>query len=213
MWGVPRKVLQFIELLPANDPRYYFAVAINAGQVSATLLQLRDVIRRKGLILSAGFDLLTPTNYIPWGGPGPEEKWRERLVRTNEKIRRVAPLIAERKTLPVEKGPLWQRIVFTWLYKLAFKHVPEMDKAFYTDEKCNSCGVCEKVCPASNIRMKEGRPSWLGKCEQCLACIQWCPREAIQYGKKTPKYSRYHNPEVALKDMIANAPGAEETPR
>lgn len=206
MWGVPRRVLQFIELLPRNDSRYYFAAAINAGQVSATLLQLRDVMSKKGLALSAGFDLLTPTNYIPWGGPGPEEKWKARLTKTDEKIRSIAPLIAQRQTLPVEKGPLWQRIIFTWLYHLAFSHVPEMDKSFYTDERCNSCGVCAKVCPASNIRLEEGKPRWLRKCEQCLACIQWCPRESIQYGKKTPQYPRYHNPNVTLNDMIGCAP-------
>ena len=122
--------------------------------------------------------------------------------------------IRDRRTeMPVEKGPLWQRILFTRLYHMAFGHVQEMDKSFYTDEKCNSCGVCEKICPALNIRMKEGRPCWLHHCEQCLACIQWCPRESIQYGKKTPRYSRYHHPEVTLKDMLAAAPATEESGR
>jgi hypothetical protein len=35
-----------------------------------------------------------------------------------------------------------------------------------------------------------------------MACIQWCPQEAIQYGKKTVKYPRYHHPEVVLEDML-----------
>ncbi len=61
--------------------------------------------------------------------------------------------------------------------------------------------------------MKEGRPCWLHRCEQCLACIQWCPREAIQYGKKTVRTPRYHNPEVTLKDMLDAAPGSEKTGR
>ena len=50
------------------------------------------------------------------------------------------------------------------------------------------------------------RPAWLRHCEQCLACIQWCPQEAIQFGKKTPHYKRYHHPEVTLQDMLAAAP-------
>lgn len=29
--------------------------------------------------------------------------------------------------------------------------------------------------------------------EQCLACIKWCPQETIQFGKKTPRYKRYHH--------------------
>ena len=36
----------------------------------------------------------------------------------------------------------------------------------------------------------------------CFACLQWCPQEAIQFGKKTPKYERYHHPEVTVQDML-----------
>jgi formate hydrogenlyase subunit 6/NADH:ubiquinone oxidoreductase subunit I len=53
--------------------------------------------------------------------------------------------------------------------------------------------------------MTHEKPSWLHRCEQCLACLQWCPQEAIQYGKKTVKYPRYHHPEVILKDMLEQA--------
>lgn len=78
-----------------------------------------------------------------------------------------------------------------------------MDGKFCADEKCNSCGICEKICPSNNITLIEGKPDWHQKCEQCLACIQWCPQEAIQYGKKTIKYKRYHHPQVKLKDMVS----------
>lgn len=208
MWGLPRKVLGFIDLLPADSSKYYFAVAVNGGQVAATLLQLRNVMAGKGMTLSAGFDLVTPSNYIPWGGPGPEEKWKPKLTRAGEKIKRISGEIAERKALPVEKGPLWQNVLFSWLYKMAFNKVAEMDKSFWADEKCNSCGICEKVCPASNIEMAEGKPAWRHHCEQCLACIQWCPRAAIQYGKKTHRYKRYHHPEVTLSDIMACSPAS-----
>ena len=80
-------------------------------------------------------------------------------------------------------------------------YIPKMDKKFWIDEECNSCGICEKVCPAANILMKEGKPVWQKQCQQCLACIQWCPKESIQYGKKTSEYKRYHHPEIKLKEM------------
>ena len=80
-----------------------------------------------------------------------------------------------------------------------------MDRKFCADEKCNNCEICAHVCPAANIRMIDGKPSWLHHCEQCLACLQWCPQEAIQYGKNTIKYPRYHHPEVTLDDMLEQA--------
>jgi epoxyqueuosine reductase QueG len=53
--------------------------------------------------------------------------------------------------------------------------------------------------------MTNEKPSWLHQCDQCLACLQWCPQEAIQYGKKTVQYERYHQPEVTLDDMLEQA--------
>ena len=65
-----------------------------------------------------------------------------------------------------------------------------MDKQFRVDDKCNQCGICGKVCPSENITMQEGKPVWNHHCEQCFACLQWCPKKAIQYGKRTVKYTQ-----------------------
>lgn len=205
IWGVPRRVLAFVDALKPAPSRYHFAVALNAGQVAATLVHLKKRMGEKGMLLGAGFELAMPSNYIPWGGPGPQEK-RDRLTAAaREKIRRIAAAAGGRVKQPVEKGPLWQNILFTWLNRLSFSRVPMMDKGFWVDSKCIACGICRDVCPCGNIEMAEGRPLWRHHCEQCLACIQWCPQEAIQYGKKTPRYERYRHPEVTLPEMIAAA--------
>ncbi len=202
IWGVPGRVIRFLDRLADAKPGYVFAVAVNAGQVSNTLVQLEKLLKARGIALAAGFSVVMPSNYIPWGGPGTAEVCAARYEAAEKKIAAIADAVRDRRTVPVEKGPLWQRIVFTWAYNMSFKRVPDMDKSFWTDEKCNSCGICAKVCPAGNIALEEGKPAWLHRCEQCLACIQWCPREAIQYGKKTEKYARYHHPEVTVNDMM-----------
>jgi ferredoxin len=203
IWGLPRKVIPFINALAGGSGKYYFAIAVNAGQVAATLLQMEKLMECNGLLLEAGFEIVMPSNYIPWGGPGPEARRRQRIGVAREKIAKIAAMVIRREQLPVEKGPLWQNILFSWLYKLAFPYVPTMDKSFWVDEKCNACHICAQICPCGNIEMKIDRPVWRHHCEQCLACIQWCPREAIQFGKKTPNYERYHHPDVKLKEMLA----------
>jgi ferredoxin len=205
IWGLPAAVRGFIGHLEDWKPDYVFAVAVNAGQVSNTLVQLGRELAGRGVTLNAGFEVKLPSNYIPWGGPGPKEEWESRFRAASEKIARIAQPIRNRETVPVDKGPLWQRIVFTWLYSVSHSRVREMDGKFWVDEKCNRCGICEKVCPADNITLVGGKPVWNHRCEQCLACLQWCPKEAIQYGRKTPKYERYHHPGVALKDMLIRA--------
>ncbi|MBW2558026.1 MAG: EFR1 family ferrodoxin [Deltaproteobacteria bacterium] len=202
IWGVTGPVVRFVNTLQGSHPDYVFAIAVNAGQVSNTLVQLKKIMTENGLNLSAGFEIAMPSNYIPWGGPGPREKQRKCFELAQEKIFRIAVRIKEKANMPVEKGPLWQRILFTAIYNMSFSHVPTMDKKFWVDDKCNACEICHKICPAGNINMREGKPVWAHRCEQCFACLQWCPQEAIQYGKKTPRYERYHHPEILLKDML-----------
>lgn len=202
IWGLPRRVVTFVNTLAADPTKYYFAVAVNAGQVAATLIQLKKLMGAKGLELSSGFEIVMPSNYIPWGGPGPEDARMKRIHDAREKIRAISAIVARKERRPVEKGPLWQNILFSWFYRLSYSRVPAMDKSFWVDEKCTACGICETICPSGNIGMDGGRPHWRHHCEQCLACIQWCPEKAIQFGKRTPRYERYHHPDVTLKELI-----------
>ncbi|MBN1664376.1 MAG: EFR1 family ferrodoxin [Deltaproteobacteria bacterium] len=206
IWGLPRRVIAFANALAKDPTKYWFAVAVNAGQVAATLMQLKKLMNANGLSLKAGFEIPMASNYIPWGGPGPEDEIRRKINDAREKIKTISAVVVRRETRPVEKGPLWQNVLLSGLlYKLSFRHIPAMDKKFWVDERCNGCGICEIICPCRNIEMNHEKPSWLHGCEQCLACIQWCPREAIQYGKKTPGYERYHHPEIKLSDLTSLA--------
>ncbi|MDQ5987336.1 MAG: hypothetical protein CSYNP_03076 [Syntrophus sp. SKADARSKE-3] len=203
IWGLPRRVIEFVHSLTVDSSKYYFALAVNAGQVAATLIQLQKLMHARGLLLSAGFDIVMPSNYLPWGGPGPVEKRMARIGEARKKIGHIADIVLKKQKKAMERGPLWQNVIFSVIYSLSFDHVPKMDKSFWTDEKCNSCNVCVKVCPCNNIQMVGGKPSWLNHCEQCLACIQWCPQEALPFGKRTSRFDRYHHPEVNLHDLIS----------
>jgi ferredoxin len=202
IWGVPAPVLNFVKNNTKLKSDYIFAVAVNGGQVSNTLVQLKSFMEQNGSMLSSGFEVKMPSNYIPWGGPGTEEHCRGLYEAGEKKILKIASAINNKVEREVEKGPLWQRIVFSAIYRMTFSMVPKMDKSFWVNTRCNSCGICAKVCPAENISFIEGKPNWNHKCQQCYACLQWCPEQAIEYGKNTPKYERYHQPEIKLKDII-----------
>ncbi len=205
IWGLPGRVIRFVRHLKVKPGTFLFAVAVNAGQPAATLLQLQRLMATRKLPLSLGYSIVLPSNYIPWGGPGPMDAQQKRFEGAHEKVKTIAGAVLRRERHKVERGPLWQNILFSLLYKLSFRQVRKMDKKFLADEKCNSCGICARVCPAANIEMIKKKPAWLHRCEQCLACLQWCPQEAIQYGEKTAPYQRYHHPEIILKDMLEQA--------
>ncbi|HDQ04230.1 MAG TPA: 4Fe-4S ferredoxin [Deltaproteobacteria bacterium] len=202
IWGVPKLVIDFINRLESGSSDYHFALAVNAGQVAATLVQLKKILIIKGYDLDAGFSIDMPSNYIPWSGAIAKKKQQIKFQQAEEKIGRIAKIIEAQRKLAPEKGPLWQNILFSYFYRKSFPHIHKMDKSFRADDKCDSCRICEKICPVHNILIVDGKPLWQHHCEQCFACLQWCPQEAIQYGKNTNKKKRYRHPDISLKDML-----------
>lgn len=202
VWGVPRRVLEFLDELNEMSPEYIFAIATNGGQVSNTLVQLKKVMASRALVLNSGWSVELPSNYIPWGGPGSPEKQIRLFQAAGLKLAAMANTISHQLSRPVEKGPLWQRIIFSAFYKMTYPRIQGMDSGFWVDERCDHCSLCVKVCPAKNLTWEDGKLVWQNHCDQCLACLQWCPQEALQYGKKTPAYARYHHPEIKFKDII-----------
>ncbi|MCX7787020.1 MAG: EFR1 family ferrodoxin [Spirochaetes bacterium] len=198
-WGVPSMIKRSLDLVRGAGS--YYAIAVNAGQVANTLVQLFREMRKKGMILSAGFSIRMPSNYLPFGGAESVEDQRICFREAEEKLNRVARVMIDRSSLPVEKGPLWQNLLLSGFNGFFSSHASSMDKYFIVQDSCTSCGWCERICPVGNIRLENGSPIWLNHCEQCYACIQWCPAEAIQYGKRTMGKKRYHHPEITLQDM------------
>jgi ferredoxin/flavodoxin len=156
----------------------------------------------------------------------PIEKQQALLARAKEKVEGIAASVraresgtfetrcdvltrlADRFNLPETLAkPVWLRVAgVDEPTKLSFLESRQlMDRAFWSDEACNGCGICGRICPVYNIEMVNGRPAWQQRCEQCFACLQWCPQEAIQFGAKTMGEKRYHHPDVTVADMMLSA--------
>ena len=203
IWGMPLVVADFLKILKPSDAKYFFAVCTYGGFPAATLVQTEKVLKAAGVKLSSGFGVRMPGNYVPMYGAMPEEKQKAIFAAAKEKTKKIAHAVKERNVSAPEKSNFFANMIFSGLiYGFSASHMPEMDKKFYCDEKCNSCGVCARVCPAKNIELKDGKPVWLHRCQQCMACIQWCPAEAIQHGAATKTRKRYRNPGVKLEDFM-----------
>jgi ferredoxin len=199
--GIPAMLKAFLEKLQINKNAYVFAIATFGGQAGISLNQIENILNKKGVNLSASFKVTMPGNYQVMYSPFSEEKQQQLFKEENEKINQIAESIKRNEIVKSNsRSGLLKKAVGGLLYN-SFKP-KDKDKNFWTDERCNGCGTCSKVCPANNITMSEGKPQWQHKCETCMACMQWCPQESIQYNKNTVKRGRYHHPDIKTNELF-----------
>lgn len=199
--GMPLLVKEFVEKLKIRKDAYIFTIVTFGLAAGASIAQLEKLLTYKSLKLSAAFKVKMPGNYQVIYAPYSEKKQKQCFENEHEKITEIVKSINTNEIVKYTgAGESIMKAIGGMLYT-TFKPY-EKDKNFWTDDKCNSCGTCSKVCPANNIKMITGKPQWQHKCEQCVACMQWCPQKSIQYKKVTVNRGRYHHPDVLATEIF-----------
>ncbi|MBN2567340.1 EFR1 family ferrodoxin [Candidatus Woesearchaeota archaeon] len=200
-WGPPYIVAQFLSKVKTS--KYVFAVATAGASSAGCMEYVKKGLAAVGTGLDAGWVVLMPSNYLPFGGPPAEGKRKELYAAEQARIAEIAAAIGQKRSGVLEKGNLVVNAILTgFVYQKGIARFREADREFWVNDRCISCGRCALICPVGNIRMANGHPTWLHRCEQCLACIHWCPSEAIQLGTKSEGKQRYHHPDIAVEELF-----------
>lgn len=199
-WAPPKMVIDFIKKLKFNNynNNYIFSVATCGENIGNTMKFLNNILKKNNMKLTSGFSLKMPNNYIIMGDIDSKKVQTEKLSAAEEALRNINKIIKEKNegVFIVKKG-LFPGILTSVINPLFNKNAISTKK-FRVSDKCNSCGLCQKVCNSNTIRVNKN-PQWGDKCTQCLACIHICPVKAIQYGKTTEQKGRYINPNIGDK--------------
>lgn len=158
---------------------------------------MRKALRKRGFILTNGFSVQMPNNYVLMPGFDVDSKEVEtdKLRKATERIQEVIGSIRreENRSLYYAGGVPFLK---SYLVYPLFVNFAIGSNRFYATEACVSCGICAKICPTGTITLSEdGKPQWANTCVQCVACIHRCPVRAIEYGKISLEKGRYHHPE------------------
>lgn len=197
---LPIIVREFVESLDINKNSYVYGVATCGGFTGGAIEQLKGILNGKGISLSSAFTIVMPDNYqVMYSTPSLEKQHRLFEIEA-EKVKNIAEKINRFEIVPIKDGNFVTRL-FGNIVSSTFKP-KNKDKNFWTDENCNGCGICSKVCPTNNITLVQNKPQWLHQCEHCLACMQWCPKYSIQYKKGTVKRGRYNHPEIDVSELF-----------
>lgn len=206
-FGIPTLVMRFLERIrkPEGNQPYVYSLATSGGMLGSAHLIMEQLLAKQHIRLNAFFHVPMPTNYIPLSPAPSPVRARKILEKAEKKLTSCAGKIAARKNhRPIHVFPL--DMIGEMVAKRAVSSLDDYDKYFWLTENCDSCGLCEKICPASNIIMMNGMPTWRGHCEQCMACLQWCPKQAIQFKQVTLKRKRYHHPDIHAEELFRNKP-------
>jgi ferredoxin len=203
LFGAPLIAEEFIKKLKIKSHKYLYVLFVHGGAPYSAVNNFQKKLNEAGLKVDAGYEVVSPDNYIEGNNPPHINAVKEILVESKLEIETVVKEIINKKnTFP--KISIWKKL-FGSLIRLSFKGIAsKAAQKFIVSDECNACGICVKLCPRKIISINDtSKPKWIGNnCEMCFSCINLCPNEAIEIGKKTEGRNRYKNPEITVQEMI-----------
>lgn len=190
-WRIPRLVEKLLsELSFEGSHEVYFVMTCGADIGNAARF-IRKFCRKKKLAYMGTAEIVMPENYIAMFDVPDSNTAANIILKAEPKILALTKKIAAGEKLaekPVKVTDQIKSAVFNPL----FQAFCVSDKKFHVTGECTGCGICARVCPCKDIRLKEGHPVWNGSCIHCMACINACPKQVIEYGSKSEGKPRYY---------------------
>lgn len=196
--GVPKIVKDFIQG-STFKAKYFFAIMTYGNMAAGGLKHMEEIGGKAHIQFNYTNELLMIDNYLPIFKMEDQLK-KEATKNIEEHLDQIVSDIVDRRNVTVNKN------VAVGIFSKLINHFyaanyTAEDKKFIVLDNCNSCKVCEKVCPRNNIAVK-AKPDFQHNCENCYACIHHCPQRAITL-KAERSRERFINQHVELKEIIA----------
>lgn len=191
-WSAPQCVFDFIRETVFEKYRDNFTYFVCTCHTQTGMIDrlMKDALAEKGMSCDAGFSVRMPNNYLlaPFVRTDSEKKKLRLVAQAQVRLELIARAVgAKEKMFRLTRGTLPS--LLSGIGHPLFKKFMTV-KGFYVTNACDSCGVCEDVCPVKNIHV-DAIPVWGSRCEMCQACLNYCPQQAIQYGRFTKNKKRY----------------------
>jgi len=193
-WQMPRLLRDYLLKSSFKNAKDIYFVLSCGSEIGNAEKYLKLFCEEKKLNFKGVFQIVMPENYILMFNTPEGDEAKSIIKAAASDIDRAAICIAKGLENHLSVGfvdRLYSGIVNKLFYAAYVK-----DSKFRVLSSCNSCGLCEKLCPLGNIKLSLGVPVWMGNCTHCCACISHCPKEAIEYGKSTVGKTRYTFPKL-----------------
>ena len=184
-FGIPRICRKNLLNLPRFKRPINTFVLITAGDSDESGFSVNEctkILTRKGLKVTYSEVIHMPSNWTVSMNPPSKEEAQVIIQRGVMKAKEIVKDILNggHRHHTFNYPSRYSKFGFYKDYYL-FKWlgVSNLWREFRTDETCDSCGLCEKICPTNSIQIVESKPKWHKTCEQCMRCVNYCPKKAI----------------------------------
>lgn len=184
-FGIPRICRNYLLNLPKFKKPIKTFVLITAGDPKESGFSVKEsttILKKKGLSVAYSNVIHMPANWtVSMNPPSKEEALliiNAGVIRATKIAQDILDGVLHHHTFNYphkysKLGFYKDYYLFKWL------GVSNLWRDFRTDETCDTCGLCEKLCPTGSIQIVDDRPKWLKTCEQCMRCVNYCPKQAI----------------------------------
>jgi ferredoxin len=202
-FGIPRICRRYLKQLQQFSKPQNVFVIITAGKQDESGFSVNEsvkILREKNgqVIYTAVVEM--PINWTTYMNPPSKDKALAIIEKGIKQARKIGDDIIRgiQKYHHFNIPKNYSRLgLYKEYYLFKYLGLQNMWRSFNVYSSCNGCGVCEKICPTSSIKIKDKEPVWSSSCEQCMRCVNYCPQEAIYQpmGGGTSGRNRYHEPD------------------
>ena len=190
-----RAMTDFIEWagFPEGVKAYFIVTCASSMGISPRVS--RELCDKKNMEYMGAVQIRMPQNYIALFTTKKIEENNDIIENAEKEIEKISAQILNGEIIDSKKIGAVEYSVTKWVRDVYYKDFMKTKRFKATDE-CIACQKCVRLCPLSNISMKDNKPAWGNKCTHCMACINQCPVDAIEYGKGSVGKPRYKGPEA-----------------
>lgn len=200
-FGIPVIVSDFIKNSEFTGVKYSFSVTSSGITPGFNHNQIETLLAQKNIKLNNYKTVYFTSNYIRKFNVAPEVKLKKKRETAEKDLIEFSKSINDSNNVKIPKGS-FLKLIGNKFYEDWKESLDKSAASFVTDNNCNGCGTCTKLCPANNIKVEDGKVVWAKKCQDCLSCIHNCPKSSIQIPEQTETTGRYINPKITLKELI-----------
>lgn len=195
-FNAPKKVLDFVKTLPAPKksgkrvPAFIFKTSgepVRMNDISS--VKLKKLLNKKGYHTFNEYGYCMPYNII-------FRHTDEMAYRMWTTAQALVPIDVSEIIARTPHSPkkLFCGGLLAWIMRIEHPGAHIIGKTFKATDACTNCGACQSRCPTENIKVKDGKIKFGGKCMLCMRCTFDCPNDAINAGilkawKVNGKYS------------------------